>query len=173
MPKIGDTIPLVLKLSDGDENVFVRCILEDQDGNALAESPVTLAHVGEGRYEDNSVVMPQKVYVTATYQVFEDAGFTIPSETHADSLDVFPIEILDQDLVDQLVELKALLDQILGQGFGANIAIALSENETVDLKLTDAKVSLEIEDEESIRAEISDETTSIDVESEEVKLESP
>lgn len=90
MPIIGATLNLNLQLFDGATNKFVRATLRDASGASLG-SPVAMPHVGLGLYSDDSQVMPNTAEVTATYKVFDDAGFTTPSADHSDALDVFAL----------------------------------------------------------------------------------
>ena len=122
--KIGESIPLIYQLHDGDTTKFVRATVEDPDGNPIAGSPASMPHVSNGKYENNSLLMPDKRYVSVTYQVFDDAGFTTPSPDHYDGVDSFELTVLDQDLIDLLIELRDLLDLILDAGIsvvGANL----------------------------------------------------
>ena len=116
MPKLGDAIPLSYQLFDGATNKFVRAILRDASGTALPASPVTLSHVSDGIYEDISVLMPNTTYVSATFQVFDDAAFTIPSDIQSDGTELYELTIIDQDLIDLLLEIKVLLTQLILQG---------------------------------------------------------
>lgn len=101
MPKIGTALQLNLQLFDGATNKFVRAYLRDADGVVLAASPVALTHKGEGLYSNDAVTMPNTRQVTAVYRVFDDAGFTTASTSHADALDIFDLE-LDQELTNVL-----------------------------------------------------------------------
>ena len=92
MPKIGDTLQLNCQLYDGATNKYVKAWLRDASGVALSPATATLAHVGEGLYSNDSVVMPTTQQVTAVIKVFDDAGFTTPSSLHSDVLDVFDLD---------------------------------------------------------------------------------
>jgi hypothetical protein len=89
MPTVGAAIQLNLQLFDGATDKYVRAYLKDASGNNLAASPVNLAHVGNGLYSDDSVLMPDTAQVTATYRVFTDSGYSSASADHSDALDVF------------------------------------------------------------------------------------
>lgn len=87
--RVGQKIPLALQLFDGATDRHVRAWVRKPDGTQLSGSPYTLSHVASGLYENDNATMPDSDWVTAQYRVFDDSGFTSPSEDHADALDTF------------------------------------------------------------------------------------
>lgn len=107
MPKPGDPLPLSMKLFDTNSLVYVKATVKDSFGNPLPGSPVVLGYVGQGKFENNSMTMPGGVdYVSATYEVFNDAGLTLHSNVYTDGTDVFPFEIPDSTILSLLNEIK-------------------------------------------------------------------
>lgn len=78
--KVGNPVPLSFQLHDGDTTKFVRAIVRNAAGALLGT--VTLVHLSNGLYIDTSVVMPTGAFATATYDVFDDAGFATRSSEH-------------------------------------------------------------------------------------------
>lgn len=87
----GDILPITMKLADGNNSVFVKASVRNDMGSHLPGSPVSLPNVGIGRYSSAAFTMPEIAnFVTADYQVYQDAGFTIPAG-YDDGADVFPL----------------------------------------------------------------------------------
>ena len=80
--KVGDPIQLSMNLTDGNSGKFIQAVLRNAAETALGSSPVTLTHVADGRYANASVNMPDTQEVTATYYIYDDAGFTILSQSY-------------------------------------------------------------------------------------------
>lgn len=156
MAKLGETIPLSVQLHDGAIDKYCRAIVRDSDGTALAGSPVTLTHISNGKYEDNTLVMPNKRYVSVTYEVYEDALFTTLSDEHTHAVDLFELEVLDQNLIDLLEELKTLLEQILNAGIsvvGANVTGFVSDTDDMGAEIHDTdEVDGEVSDDDEATA---------------------
>ena len=87
--RAGDKVPLNLQIIEGDADKYVRAIVKDPLGADYGLSPYVLTHVNEGLYSNNALSMPGLSYLTAQYQVFEDAGFTIRSTKYGTPLDIF------------------------------------------------------------------------------------
>lgn len=87
--KINDPIPATLQLFDNDETMHVRAIVRAADKTVLGT--VTLSHIADGLYANTDLVTPATSFVSIQYEVFEDAGFTVPSELHSTALDVFGV----------------------------------------------------------------------------------
>lgn len=122
MPQPGDPLPLSMKLYDSNPNMHVRAIIRDSLGVPLPASPVTLSHTGEGRYESSAILMPPNTdKIVVNYQVFDDAGFTIPSSRYTDGSDVFPYEVPSSFIISKLDEILNAL--ALGLGSGGRQAI--------------------------------------------------
>jgi len=110
--KVGQIIPLVCQLEDGDTTKFVNAIVTDQGGIPVAGSPLVLTHTGNGTYENDTLVMPDEDFISATFQVFDDAGLTIPSR-HGDTADFFVKSFGAVDVIDCLDQIKDLLNLLL------------------------------------------------------------
>ena len=89
--QVGQALLIEVKLPDQNSGAFPRARLFDNDGTELAASPVSLSHVADGlyRYTGAAIAMPNKDFVTSIIQIFEDAGFTNPSELYADAAGCF------------------------------------------------------------------------------------
>lgn len=77
--KIGDPIPLALQLTDLEEDQFVLANVFLEGGVEHDDSPVLLAHISNGIYEDDSLIMPNSRWVHIQYRVYSDAGLTLIS----------------------------------------------------------------------------------------------
>lgn len=130
MPKVGDVLAVSLKLFDANPSKYVLATVKDSDNNHLPGSPVTLPHIELGRYETDIFVMPITDYVTATYQVFDDALMIIPSSSYTDGTDVFALDVPDADILAKLNEIITYLLALLGQGINVQLtgAIDLANN---------------------------------------------
>lgn len=84
MPQIpvGQTIPVVAQLGEGETDKFVRAWVIDANGNPIAGSPVDLAHIALGLYQNTDLQMPTTALVIVQCQAFDDSGYTVPSETY-------------------------------------------------------------------------------------------
>ena len=157
--KFEEPMPLSLQLFDGATDKYIKVILKRPDGVALPESPVYLTNVGDGNYQDNAVLMPAYTHIVATFKVYDDAGYSVPSESHSDTEETFKLDIIDQDLIDQLIELKELLNEL------ANQRVILPEPAAIKVKLVEDKITAILRD-EGIEPKVSNEE-SISIKSEE------
>lgn len=73
--KVGEKIPLSAQLPTGATDRYVRAILRENDGTEHGSSPVNLAHEGDGLYSDDSLDMPDKIFMTVCYKVYSDSGY--------------------------------------------------------------------------------------------------
>lgn len=86
---IGELVPLELQLSDGTTGLFPRALVYDASGTLIATKD--LAHVANGRYANDTLVMPSSGYVAATYIVYSDSGHTTLAG-YARSVEVWQID---------------------------------------------------------------------------------
>lgn len=80
--KVGEKIPLFLTLESKDTSRFVRVTLYDEAGVQVG-AIVSVSHLADGNYFDDSRLMPSALSLVAVYDVFRDAGFTMPSNRDA------------------------------------------------------------------------------------------
>ena len=114
MPAVGAVIELNLQLFDGDTGKFVHAHVKDGAGVDVAGSPFALTHVGNGLYSDDSFAMPAgTTQVTATYIVYNDAGFTIESGTHSRAIDVYNLQP-DQCISEIKTNVNSLVSGAVG-----------------------------------------------------------
>jgi hypothetical protein len=84
MPFPGNVVPLSFQAHDRSEVLYVQAEVVDNTGAVIAGSPFTLAHVGNGKYTNDTLIMPSNVkYLEITYHPYTDAGFTTFSDDHA------------------------------------------------------------------------------------------
>lgn len=97
MAKIGQPIFLQCWLEDGRSNKFVKAVCRNVSGTEVSGSPAYLSYVGEGLYTNySSVIFPlNQEFITATYLVYDDSGFTSPSFDYFIGDDVFSAEFAD------------------------------------------------------------------------------
>lgn len=108
MPFAGEVLDLSFQLLDGDMTKYVRATLREADGTLFTQ--VNLPHIGEGKYATDAVTMPMAIdYLTAVYEPFDDAPFTIVDEDHLLGTDSFRLEVPDSVIVDKLDQ---ILDKI-------------------------------------------------------------
>jgi hypothetical protein len=79
---VGSNIPLNCQLWDGDPSLYVRATLKNADGSPYGTPFVNLTSVGGGLYLSNAVIMPSIGPVLAVFEVFSDAGYSIPEANH-------------------------------------------------------------------------------------------
>jgi len=126
-----DKIPLSIQLFDGATNKYVKVILRDPDGVEITGSPVALSHIGEGHYTNDTIVMPLLDYITATYKVFNDSGFTDPSITHSDSEELYKLAVPVAELIEVLNKINQILSEgVVAKGLGYDLEGAIEEPET-------------------------------------------
>lgn len=144
MPNIGDTIALSNQLFDSDTTKFVRASLRDDAGAPLGASPVSLTHDANGNYTNATVIFPAGTdFVSVTYEVFNDAGFTTPSPDHSSSIDTFDLAIPAAAILDCLTVIKDAIAalQILVGAIGTVSDIkAIVTDDAVIAKIEDLDV---------------------------------
>lgn len=91
MPRFNSPIPLALQLWDKAAGKYVTATIRLPTGQKLEGSPVPLGHVEQGYYTSNALRMPNVDYVTCFYEVFDDAGHTIPSADHAEAFELLEL----------------------------------------------------------------------------------
>lgn len=89
--KIGQRIPISIQLFDGATDKFVKASIIKADGSAISGSPFNVPHVSGGLYSLNTQSMPNTEYISVQYKIYNDDEFTVPSEDHSDTLDVFSL----------------------------------------------------------------------------------
>jgi len=146
LTKVGDPIRLNLQLFDGDPDKFPQAILRDVNGTELVGSPVDLSHTGDGLYKDASVNMPDVIFVTASFKVYNDVGFTKLSNLHGDALDVF-----------QRDETQAAIDKLLAESRKADFTSTVSDEDSFTSTVSDEdEIKSQVSDEDEISAQVSD-----------------
>ena len=86
----GAVVPLQLQLEClPDSTVYVRAIVTDPNKNQLPSSPFTLVDQGNGFFCNYGLSMPDLPFISAQYEVFNDAAFTDPSDEFGLSTDIF------------------------------------------------------------------------------------
>jgi len=85
----GSIVPLSLQVDDGDNSKFVAVTIRNPQGDLLIEK-LSMPSLGGGLYLTSTFRMPIATeFVTAIYQVYEDQGFTIPSNAFGLSSETF------------------------------------------------------------------------------------
>jgi len=103
---IGEKIPLFLLTESRVSGKVVRARIRDKDGAEITGSPVTVAHLADGEYFDDSIAMPNTAHIVVTYDVFDGPGFTnptaglLPAEERFDSETFVAGEFLSGTIVD-------------------------------------------------------------------------
>ncbi len=135
--KVGDPIQLNLQLEGGETDKFPLAILRDSDGNELSESPRALAHVGDGLYSNDDILMPNFPEVTATYKVYDDEDHLTLTDDYSFSIDEFHRSELGAFLVVPEIE------------------VFIEDEDELNLDVEDdGEISVMIEDEDELKTEI-------------------
>lgn len=127
--KIGDPIPLGLQLFDLDATKFVRARIFLADATEHPDSPVSMPHIADGFYEDDSVPMPNSLWVHCTYQVYNDAAFTQLSDIHQAAAETI--------FLDQAAE---ALDNFITLAQGSDLTAKMEEDDMLKAKLVEDEV---------------------------------
>jgi hypothetical protein len=99
--RLGDYIPLIAVVSNGDQDKVIKVDLYNQDtGALLTTTPITLALVAPGYYQDNSYLMPPVKRVLALMNVFESDGTTPSTDTEQVGTALFEINDASTDTQD-------------------------------------------------------------------------
>jgi hypothetical protein len=129
MYEVGENLILSLKLFDDDGTKFVRAKVYDPSGSLIYTQ--AMPHIQEGLYQDNSNPMTGVACLTAVYQVFDDAGFTIESANYLDAHEVFR---LDDSLLTNVTIVKGDEVVITAQEDDKPVVIAVEEEEIEIIK---------------------------------------
>lgn len=106
--KVGDVVPIVLKLDDGSITRFPQASIND----GLTNPTLDLAHHINGMYEPATpYVMPDATYVLVSYVIYADAGHTAEITTYSQEMDVFR-KIVMADYKADLTSVDATLEII-------------------------------------------------------------
>lgn len=115
---VGSAIPLMLSLKGQNDatGVIVRAIIRNPAGTQVG-STITLTHIGEGLFTDQSVNMPDSDFVSVRYLIFEGDG-TTPHPAYLSASEIFlrdtiAAQVWDKDLASHTTSGsagKALLD---------------------------------------------------------------
>lgn len=152
--QVGDSIPLTLKLWDGDTSKFVKAVVVDSDGTNLGT--ITLTHVSEGFYQDDSILMPNKEYVTAYYIVYDDPGFATRSVNHQDTADVFALTQLPTEIVKKVDDIIVTVEQQASQTY--EVIVEEPPETDIEVIVPDTN-SINVDAEEEIDVSVTPEQT--------------
>ena len=157
MPNVGDTVPLSVQLFDSDTTKFARATVRDDSGTPVSGSPFSLGHVGNGRYESSSLLFPSGTnYVNATYEIFDDAGFTIFSELHASAIDTFSLTVPTTEIIECLDQLKLLIQGIAQ--VGDILMNVFDGDDIIIMKVDDNDIKINVFDDDDQKAMVVDDT---------------
>lgn len=139
MPFVDETLPLSLQLFDFDATKFTRVVLKNNSGTSLVGSPFNLVHIGNGKYTNDTVVMPAGVdYIEATYETFSSAanrtaGTPLDAQYTA-ATDVFRLEVPATLLLNILNQLLNKLTNLSG------VAVEFETKEEIESIIADAEL---------------------------------
>jgi len=137
--KVGDKLYLNVQLFDGDSTKYVRAFLRDASNTVLPGSPVNLTNRGSGLYDDSTLMMPDTSYVSSIFKVYNDSSYSILSEFHADTIDIFDQIPPAQEIMNKLDEIINTLNTLLAQGISKPMRGVFFENRIKGL-IQDAKI---------------------------------
>lgn len=137
---VQENEPIVLRLTlpEQDDSKFVRAIVKDESGIALSGSPFTLQNKGDGEYCLNdpiNLLFPEnKLELVAIYQVYDDAGFLIPTVDYGQqAMDVFRSLNVGSDMDETITRIEKLVDDTLK--LRDDIDILIEEDEPIELEV--------------------------------------
>lgn len=81
---VGQPIPVIAQLGNGETNKFVVANLFDPNENLIAT--LNMVHVARGLYRNSSFLMPELPFVVVQSQAFNDAGHTDPYDGYIDQV---------------------------------------------------------------------------------------
>lgn len=85
---IGDTVPVILLLSDGETGMYPQAEIYNDEGTYL--TTLDLSHDSNGVYVPSSVyVMPDEEFIRIVYIVYTDVGHTTESLLYLRDIDIF------------------------------------------------------------------------------------
>lgn len=82
LAQLGETVPLVLVLEDGNTSKFPQAKIYDGTGTAVPITSITLVHKDSGYYY-GSYLVPGIAKFTVVYTVFDDIAHTLPSVAYS------------------------------------------------------------------------------------------
>ena len=141
--KVGDFIPLSLLTENRATDRFVRARVKNSSGIEISGSPFNVPHLNDGAYWRYDVTMPDVDWVVVEYDVFEDAGFTEPSD------DLLPVEEKFQK-----AELSSALDDIKAVVSQANMTGEVELDNTLSGELLNDEVSGSIAENPELEGEV-------------------
>ena len=144
--KVGQKIPLKVDLESKRTDLFVRAIIRDDTGSPIVGSPAAVPHLSEGTYFDDSVSMPDVPNILITYDIFDDAGFTLLNDENLVAEDRFHRDTIE-----------GKLDNLINQGIATGSLEAIVEIETeTDASVAAEVISGEVDDAAVLTGEASD-----------------
>ena len=158
----GQLLPITFQLHDLDDTKFCRAVVRDHTGSQVGFSPVVLSNVGSGQYRNYSATMTNVPFLTATLEAYDDAGFTIISDTHGSAEEKFVQTASSQEIINLLNELKSLIrtgsiDGIQLQLVDEIISLVTVDTEKISIELSDGVMpKIILEDDENISSIIAD-----------------
>ena len=133
--KLGEPLLIEAQLQDNITDKFIRAIVKDSDGAEVTGSPLTLTHVSNGFYQDNSLIKEDGSF-SVYLQVFDDAGFTTPSKYDEGVLN-FSNAVGGTGGGASFVEIEVLEPDA--------IELDLDEPDEIGLDITDDTIELEVD----------------------------
>ncbi len=103
---IGLQVPVVLITADGDVDQYPQAVIYDHENSLI--TTLDLVHRANGLYAPSAAyVMPEEVFISVLYIVYEDSDHLIESTKYLRDIDVFimtPEEVVFVMGVDGTVE---------------------------------------------------------------------
>lgn len=160
----NEVLKIQLKLPDQNVGVFVRGFIEDENEVALAESPVTLTHVVDGKYRYNGADILAPIgptFLFIYYKFFDDASFTIPSDDYADASDIF--EYVDDFISGPVSIVVPRSDEIFIEIDDLGIEVFMDEEVEIEVLIDDTAIVVELEQDDPIEVLLDDNSLNVDI----------
>ena len=121
----GEFLVLRLVLPEADDSKFIKAIVTDDTNSPLGGSPFTLVNIGGGeyRFKNESVLkFPVGVSeVSAKYEIYDNAGFTVPSVEYGQAQDVWRISAVSGTV-------STIITSLFGKLFPVDVEVEVSDD---------------------------------------------
>jgi len=144
--KAGDKIPLFLLTENRVTDRVVRARVRNEFAVEISGSPVTVAHLDDGEYFDDSLLMPNTSHIMVTYDVFDGPGFTNVSQ-----------DLLPDDERFDLDDLGTAIDELKNASRQADLEAEITDNDALSATVTDAdELDAGVTDLDGLKATVGD-----------------
>ena len=142
LTRFGQQMIVEHKVPDRNGDLYIRARLFDSSGAELGVSPISLSHITDGLYRNDTVAMPETDQVTVITAVFYDAAFSISAEEdYTDGVDVF-------ERVDDLVKTNVVVprsDEIFVEFEAIDLVVLVDEPDSIEVLIESSEIDVFID----------------------------